>query len=149
MGRMMIRNKIIGAFVAVWFVVCLCYMGVRTMAVAFADDAAVAQSEPVTQTTSDDSSATSDLSAQDEAGQDLAVQNLSVQDTSQEDTEPQDANAEPDQEEQAAIVPSLSEYLSHFTCGSCHRNCPLNNPRCHNGSRLARAKAEEYYSLYG
>jgi hypothetical protein len=53
------------------------------------------------------------------------------------------------QEEQAAYVPSLSEYLSSFTCGNCRRNCSLDHPRCHNGSRLAEAKAEEYYSLYG
>ena len=53
------------------------------------------------------------------------------------------------QEEQAAYVPSLSEYLSGFTCGNCRRNCSLDHPRCHNGSRLAEAKAEEYYSLYG
>lgn len=53
------------------------------------------------------------------------------------------------EEQQAAYVPSLSEYLSGFTCGNCRRNCSLDHPRCHNGSRLAEAKAEEYYSLYG
>jgi hypothetical protein len=46
-------------------------------------------------------------------------------------------------------VPSLDEYLSLFTCGSCHRNCLLANPRCRNGSRLADAKAEQYYVIYG
>lgn len=46
-------------------------------------------------------------------------------------------------------APSLYEYLSQFTCGSCRRNCSLSNPRCHNGSMLAQVKAQEYYSIYG
>lgn len=46
-------------------------------------------------------------------------------------------------------IPSLSEYLSWFTCGSCRRNCSLDHPRCHNGSRLADLKAQEYYDTYG
>ena len=57
--------------------------------------------------------------------------------------------AQEEQEAEAEDVPSLREYLSGFTCGSCRRNCSLDNPRCHNGSRLAKAKAEEYYSIYG
>lgn len=46
-------------------------------------------------------------------------------------------------------IPSLNEYLSWFTCGSCRRNCSLDHPRCHNGSRLADLKAQEYYDAYG
>lgn len=53
------------------------------------------------------------------------------------------------EETSAQDVPSLYEYLSGFTCGSCRRNCSLANPRCHNGSRLADAKTQEYYSVYG
>ena len=163
----MMRNKVIRAFVAVWCVVCLSYVGVRTAVAAFVDSpvatrkdtgaatsaaeqvestksveqtqttepveqvapSPVSQSEPVAQNTTDDSVASSDQVVWEE----------------QPEAEPQDT----DWEEQTADVPSLSEYLSGFTCGSCHRNCSLDNPRCHNGSRLAEAKAEEYYSVYG
>lgn len=67
-----------------------------------------------------------------------------------EDTEGPSEEAE-DAELVAEMVdiPSLSEYLSWFTCGSCRRNCSLDHPRCHNGSRLADLKAQEYYDTYG
>ena len=88
-----------------------------------------AQSEPMAQSESDNALAPSDSEAREELTEE----------------EPQDAG----QEAQAANIPSLEEYLSGFTCGSCRRNCSLDNPRCHNGSRLAQAKAQEYYSMYG
>ena len=53
------------------------------------------------------------------------------------------------QDEEVFSAPSLSEYLSQYTCGSCRRNCSLDNPHCHNGSRLAELKAQEYYETYG
>ena len=58
------------------------------------------------------------------------------------------AYGEEEQVTEAADVPTLEEYLSQFTCGSCRRNCSLANPRCHNGSRLADAKAQEYYEMF-
>ena len=160
----MTRKKIISAFVAVWLTICVSYMGVRTAMAALTDsqtitsaDAEVAfsateqnelseqeeptglveptgqatpdattQSEPIAQTVSDGSSA--------HAGPTARIE------------QPQEEVAD---EEQATDIPSLDEYLSGFTCGSCRRNCSLDNPRCHNGSRLAQAKAEEYYRMYG
>ena len=160
----MTRNKIISAFVAVWLTICVSYMGVRTAMAALTDsqtitsaDAEVAssateqnelseqeeptglvdptgqatpnattQGEPVAQTVSDGSSA--------HAGPTARIE------------QPQEEVAD---EEQATDIPSLDEYLSGFTCGSCRRNCSLDNPRCHNGSRLAQSKAEEYYRMYG
>ena len=160
----MTRKKIISAFVAVWLTICVSYMGVRTAMAALTDsqtitsaDAEVAssateqnelseqeeptglvdptgqatpnattQGEPVAQTVSDGSSA--------HAGPTARIE------------QPQEEVAD---EEQATDIPSLDEYLSGFTCGSCRRNCSLDNPRCHNGSRLAQSKAEEYYRMYG
>ena len=160
----MTRKKIICAFVAVWLTICVSYMGVRTAMAALTDsqtitsaDAEVAssateqnelseqeeptglvdptgqatpnattQGEPVAQTVSDGSSA--------HAGPTARIE------------QPQEEVAD---EEQATDIPSLDEYLSGFTCGSCRRNCSLDNPRCHNGSRLAQSKAEEYYRMYG
>lgn len=170
------KSKIIQAFVAVWCAVCLSYVGVRTAVAGFWDssvatpedvgeapDAAESaerdeleewddptkqdeptkgtepgehtatgsteQSEPVTQVEPDDTSTSSDAMEWEEQGE----------------VEYQDV----DQEEQVADVPSLEEYLSGYTCGFCRRNCSLDNPRCHNGSRLAQAKAEEYHNIYG
>ena len=158
------RSKIIGAFVAVWCVVCLSYAGARTALAGLLDSSTSAlegageapsvteptgqdeaakrtesgeqapasptvQSEPVTQAEPDDSAASSDMTEME----------------GQVEAEHQDVG----QEEQVAAAPSLAEYLSGFTCGSCRRNCSLDHPRCHNGSRLAQAKAEEYYSIYG
>jgi len=57
--------------------------------------------------------------------------------------------AEPEALPGADEVPSLYEYLNQFICGRCRRRCSLANPRCHNGSRLADAKAQEYYDTYG
>ena len=131
----MLRNKIIRAFVAVWCVVCLSYVGVRTAVATFMDSSAVAL-EGVGEAPSATESA-----EQDEP----ANQDEPTEWEEQEETEPQDV----DQEEQVADVPSLEDYLSGFTCGSCRRNCSLDTPRCHNGSRLAQAKAEEYYSSNG
>ncbi len=154
------RNRIIGAFVAVWCAICLSYVGVRTAAAALANGTSIArkdaeaapaateraepteqveptewvepdptvQSEPTTQTMPDDSSALPGLMLREEQPE---------------------VEAEVADEEEATDVPTLREYLSGFTCGSCHRNCSLDHPRCHNGSRLAEAKAEEYYSMYG
>lgn len=101
-----------------------------------------AHRESELQTKTNDSSTSMDLLTQEEQAA------PETQDSVQEDT----VEAVPEytvQEEQTAYVPSLSEYLSSFTCGNCRRNCSLDHPRCHNGSRLAEAKAEEYYSLYG
>ena len=52
------------------------------------------------------------------------------------------------QQTEVLDIPSLSEYLSWYICGSCRHNCSLANPRCHNGSRLAELKVQEYYELY-
>ena len=52
------------------------------------------------------------------------------------------------QQTQVLDIPSLSEYLSWYICGSCRHNCSLANPRCHNGSRLAELKVQEDYELY-
>ena len=159
---MMTRSKIIRAFVAVWFAICLSYFGLRTAVTALmgnqaaartdeetasgaaeqadqADQAApspAAQSESVAQSRPDSSSSHTNSSAQKEQSQ--------VEET---ETEPEPQVVA--QDVQAANIPSLDEDLSGFTCGSCRRNCSLDNPRCHNGSRLAQAKAQEYYSLYG
>lgn len=193
----MIRNRIIRSFVAVWCVVCLSYVGVRTAVATFMDSSAVAlegvgeapsatesaeqdelsvQDEPTDPTGQDEPTVQEELSVQDEPTErvkpmkraeprehtspsstaqseplaqpepdDSSERSDSVVWEEPEETEPQDV----DQEEQVADVPSLEEYLSGFTCGSCRRNCSLDNPRCHNGSRLAQAKAEEYYSIYG
>lgn len=168
MGCMMTRNKIIRAFVAVWLAISLSYFGLRSAVAALMGNQAAArtdeetasgaaepaeqtdqveqtepaapgpaaQSESVAQSRPDSSSSHTNSSAQKEQSQ--------VEETETE-TEPQVVA----QDVQAENIPSLDEYLSGFTCGSCRRNCSLDNPRCHNGSRLAQAKAQEYYSLYG
>lgn len=173
----MTRKKIISAFVAVWLTICVSYMGVRTAMAALTDsqtitsaDAEVAssateqnelseqeeptglvdptgqatpdattQGEPVAQTVSDGSSAHAGPTARIEQPQEELPKEVT------ENEEQQDSGLEA----QATDIPSLDEYLSGFTCGSCRRNCSLDNPRCHNGSRLAQAKAEEYYRMYG
>ena len=164
------RNKIIRAFVAVWCVVCLSYVGVRSAVAALVDGSAIVR---------EDAEATSSLAEQadpkEQAGQ--TTPNSTAQSapeaqpnpTEQAEPTPQAAPepepetqarpesstaspnpvAQEEQEAEAEDVPLLREYLSGFTCGSCRRNCSLDNPRCHNGSRLAKAKAEEYYSIYG
>ncbi|MDO4808211.1 MAG: hypothetical protein Q4A07_13300, partial [Coriobacteriales bacterium] len=111
------------------------------------------QSEPVTQVEPDDTSTSSgemeweeqsELVTQVEPG-DSSTSSDAMEWEEQGEVEYQDI----DQEEQVADVPSLEEYLSGYTCGFCRRNCSLDNPRCHNGSRLAQAKAEEYHNIYG
>ena len=158
------RNKIIRAFVAVWCVVCLSYVGVRTAVAGLWDSSTVAledagEAPSATESTEQDEStkrteplehtATSSNAQSEPAAQaepdDSSGRSDSIEWEEQEEAEYQNV----DQEEQVADVPSMEEYLSGFTCGSCRRNCSLDNPRCHNGSRLAQAKAEEYYSIYG
>jgi hypothetical protein len=170
MEYVMPRSKIIRAFVAVWCVVCLSYVGVRTAVTGFWDSSTVAVEDVEEAPSATESAEQDELAEWDEpTDQDEPREHTATGSTAQSEpvtqAEPDDSNArsdsmeweeqesaeyqDVDQEEQVADVPSLEEYLSGFTCGSCRRNCSLDSPRCHNGSRLAQAKAEEYYSIYG
>lgn len=119
----MLKHRIIGAFVAVWFAVCLWYVGVRAVCGAM-----------LGKTTGSETTATAAQTPnapEEEQASSSATEGTQTTETTE-----------------AASIPSLSEYLSSFTCGSCRRNCSLDNPRCHNGSRLAEAKTQEYYELW-
>lgn len=129
----MLKYKVIRAFVAIWCAVCLAYVGVRTSLgmLSSQDDAASAEEQVKEQVV--------------EAPQEIPEESEEPEGVEEyEEPEP-----ESEAEAEAELAPSLYEYLSRFTCGSCRRNCSLANPRCHNGSRLAEAKAQEYYELYG
>ena len=164
------RNKIIRAFVAVWCVVCLSYVGVRSAVAALVDGTAIVredaeatsspagQADPLGQagqTTPSSTAQSAPETQPDPTEQAEPTAQAAPEPEPETQARPEDSPARPDpvaqeeQEAEAEDVPSLREYLSGFTCGSCRRNCSLDNPRCHNGSRLAKAKAEEYYSIYG
>lgn len=160
----MTRKKIISAFVAVWLTICVSYMGVRTAMAALTDsqtitsaDAEVASSATEQNELSEQEEPTGLVEPTGQATPDAATQGEPVAQTVSDGSSAHagpTAREEQHQEEtaddeQATDIPSLDEYLSGFTCGSCRRNCSLDNPRCHNGSRLAQAKAEEYYRMYG
>ena len=160
----MTRKKIISAFVAVWLTICVSYMGVRTAMAALTGgqtitsaDAEVASSATEQNELSEQEEPTGLVEPTGQATPDAATQGEPVAQTVSDGSsahagptarieQPQEEVAD---EEQATDIPSLDEYLSGFTCGSCRRNCSLDNPRCHNGSRLAQSKAEEYYRMYG
>ena len=160
----MTRKKIISAFVAVWLTICVSYMGVRTAMAALTDsqtitsaDAEVASSATEQNELSEQEEPTGLVDPTGQATPDATTQGEPVAQTVSDGSsahagptarieQPQEEVAD---EEQATDIPSLDEYLSGCTCGSCRRNCSLDNPRCHNGSRLAQAKAEEYYRMYG
>lgn len=197
----MLKNKVIGTFVAVWFAVCLSYGGIRAMlttalgrSVASAqeltssleedatsqlvvvfDSERSAEAEPrqvdegetsySTDTTTEVSSADDAEETEVEAVVEPAEESVDVpaeEETVAEDYEEEDSWYEEDgyeedveyeegpseEEAEEVYVPSLEEYLSQYTCGSCRRNCSLANPRCFNGSQLADAKAQEYYSMF-
>ena len=160
----MTRKKIISAFVAVWLTICVSYMGVRTAMAALTDsqtitsaDAEVASSATEQNELSEQEEPTGLVDPTGQATPNATTQGepvaQTVSDGSSAHAGPTARIEQPQEEvaddEQATDIPSLDEYLSGFTCGSCRRNCSLDNPRCHNGSRLAQAKAEEYYRMYG
>ncbi|MBR3316292.1 MAG: hypothetical protein IKG21_00535 [Atopobiaceae bacterium] len=160
----MTRNKTIGSFVAVWLAICLLYLGVRTAVTSLTNsqtitraDAEVASSAAELEELSEQEEPTGLVDPTEQATPDAAAQSepvaQTVSDGSSAHTGPIARDERPQEEvadeAQATDIPSLDEYLSGFTCGSCRRNCSLDNPRCHNGSRLAQAKAEEYYRMYG
>ncbi|MBR3224573.1 MAG: hypothetical protein IKF78_04550 [Atopobiaceae bacterium] len=154
----MLKYRIIGAFVAVWCAVCVSYVGVR-MALGALTGKADVPTESVEASSSsvasnDGSSASSDKAAAEDSTppvEDSAE--TSAQDPTESSAEAQAQDPafadSQTQSEEILSAPSLSEYLSQYTCGSCRRNCSLDNPRCHNGSRLAELKAQEYYETYG
>ena len=160
----MTRNKTIGSFVAVWLAICLLYIGVRTAVTSLTNsqtitraNAEVASSAAELEELSEQEEPTGLVDPTEQTTPDAATQGEPVAQTVSDGSSAHagpTAREEQHQEEtagdeQATDIPSLDEYLSGFTCGSCRRNCSLDNPRCHNGSRLAKAKAEEYYSIYG
>ena len=141
----MLKHKVIGAFVAVWCAMCLLYMGARmalgTIMGAQGETSAVdVEKEPELVAT--EREATQEQELVTEPAPELEEDPLELE----SESVPESETAE---EAQIADTPTLYEYLSQYTCGSCRRNCSLANPRCHNGSRLAEAKAQEYYDIYG
>lgn len=164
----MLKNKVIGSFVAIWFAVCLSYGGLRATLVAVLEES-VASAQEVTASREDaDTTSQPVVVVEREAAETLVeelVDEAAVATESEPAEEPateesleeesswyeeEDSWEEENWEEEAeeVYVPSLEEYLSQYTCGSCRRNCSLANPRCFNGSQLADAKAQEYYSLF-
>lgn len=192
----MLKNKVIGTFVAVWFAVCLSYGGLRA---AFATmlGASIAPAQAMTASWENEEETSQsvvvfDREALAEAAQDQDQAEKPAEAPEQAPAEaPEEAEAEEPEEEPAeaqtkapveepeeepaeeptveesyeedgssyeeesweaeaeeVYVPSLEEYLSQYTCGSCRRNCSLANPHCFNGSQLADAKAQEYYSMF-
>lgn len=169
----MLKYRLIRTYLAVCCAVCVSYAGARaawgllwngdagtaepTNVTASVDESklspvtvvreppsTVAAEQPVGDTTLDEPERDGGASA----GEGDAAQG--AEDAAQEAVEQQveEQQVEEQQvEEQSA--PSLAEYLSQFTCGNCRRNCSLDHPRCHNGSRLAELKAQEYAALYG
>ena len=45
-------------------------------------------------------------------------------------------------------VPTLTQYLSSFTCTACHRHCLLTAPRCRKGDRQVEQYTTQYYTEY-
>ena len=162
----MLKYKLIRAYVAIWCVVCLLYVGARaafgvveggqnetTNTTEAAEstqtvDVAPAPSEPTEQVQNGGRESSSDdpgISSEPTVTVHAPVENTNPVSTSM----PSENTGQTQQTEQQQSAPSLSEYLSQFTCGNCRRNCSLDHPRCHNGSRLAELKAQEYYETYG
>ncbi|MDD2534370.1 MAG: DUF4405 domain-containing protein [Eubacteriales bacterium] len=48
----------------------------------------------------------------------------------------------------AAAVPTLTQYLSNFTCTACHKHCLLSAPRCGKGDPQVEQYTAQYYSEY-
>lgn len=136
----MLRHKVIGAFVAVWCAICLSYMGARMALGAFMGTQGEASAADVGE--EPEPVATEPVAEPEPVATEPEAE--SAPELEEEPLEPEAA-----EETQTADMPTLYEYLSQYTCGSCRRNCSLANPRCHNGSRLAEAKAQEYYDIYG
>ncbi|MDO4797129.1 MAG: hypothetical protein Q4A01_03815 [Coriobacteriales bacterium] len=137
----MLKYKVIRAFVAVWCVVCVSYGGVRAAlgALLGGQGATSEVTESVQEVeVRQEPPAADDVQLTTESGSQETEAN--EEDVTEEDMTESEA--------ETSDVPSLSEYLSGFVCGSCRRNCTLDNPRCHNGSRLAEAKAQEYLQYY-
>lgn len=161
----MLKYKVIGAFVVVWCAVCLMYVGVRTALGALLDR--TTQVEATSETIDEialpklevDSTPIPIATPEPEAESEPApVPEPADKTESGSGSESETTGTTDDllnkiedraQETEALETPSLAEYLSWYTCGSCRRNCSLANPRCHNGSHLAQQKAQEYYELYG
>lgn len=163
----MLKYKVIRAFVVVWCAVCLIYVGVRTALGALVDRTAQVEtgetveeqvaivapepevnSAPEPVTTPEPTAELEPAPVPEPADK---TESGSGSESETTDTTDDLLNEIEDraQETEALEAPSLAEYLSWYTCGSCRRNCSLANPRCHNGSRLAQLKAQEYYELYG
>lgn len=49
---------------------------------------------------------------------------------------------------EAADIPTLTQYLSNFTCTACHKHCLLSAPRCSRGDRQVQEYTERYYEEY-
>ncbi len=48
----------------------------------------------------------------------------------------------------AVDIPTLTQYLSNFTCTACHKHCLLSAPRCSKGDRQVEEYTERYYEEY-
>lgn len=168
----MLKYKLIRAYVAIWCVVCLLYVGARAAFGVVAggpgeetktteatestekEDAVPTPNEPTGQTQNggrESSSNDQGISSESTETVHAPVETTSPVSTNapSEGTGQSQQTQETQVTEQQQSAPSLSEYLSQFTCGNCRRNCSLDHPRCHNGSRLAELKAQEYYETYG
>ena len=161
----MLKYKLIRAYVAIWCAVCLLYVGVRTAfgVVTTGLTEASEQTEKVDATPVADNSSTQTQVEGQGSAQNVSSTPVPTQTSTPtvvtppvETTAPVSAPTEDTVTTQETTTsnqqqdkPSLSEYLSQFTCGNCRRNCSLDHPRCHNGSRLAELKAQEYYETYG
>ena len=173
----MLKYKLIRAYVAIWCVVCLLYVGARaafgvvaggpgeetktTETAESTEQIEKAEAAPVTdnanvQTQAEGQGSTENVSPTSAPTQTPAptavvsppvetTAPVSVSTPTEDTVQTQETSASNQQQDK----PSLNEYLSQFTCGNCRRNCSLDHPRCHNGSRLAELKAQEYYETYG
>ena len=159
----MLKYRLIRTYLAVCCAVCVSYAGARAAwGLLWNGDAGTA--EPTNVTASVDESKLSPVTVVREPPSTVAAEQPGGDTTLDEPERDGGASAgegdvaqgaedaaqeavEQQVEEQSA--PSLAEYLSQFTCGNCRRNCSLDHPRCHNGSRLAELKAQEYAALYG
>lgn len=154
----MLKYRVIRSFVAVWCAVCVAYVGTRmTLGVLFGSSGSASTiAETITDTslaekimaevTKSESESESVREPEPEPELEPEPEETATSDNEHWTQETVEIEVE---EQEESYTPSLYEYLSWFTCGSCRRNCSLSNPRCHNGSMLAEAKAQEYYSTYG
>lgn len=142
----MLKYRVIRAFVAVWCALCVSYAGVRAVI-----GAVLGKTDVVEEVASVDESTDSEgvISPQADPAEDVSIDEPTVAEPSNDAEALGDKTDGWTQENTTPDIPSLNEYLSWYTCGSCRRNCSLANPRCHNGSRLAQIKAQEYYEMYG